>query len=344
MDDVITTDPGNPADGTAAGPRPRTYLDYTADFYREAAADAQGDLCCTTTPIWKLPGLTVPQEMIDKNYGCGTTVHFQDLDEGMRVLYVGVGAGLEALQFAYFTRSPGSVVAIDRVPEMIELARRNFEEAARLNPWFDTSFVELRPGDALDLPVDDGEIDVAAQNCLFNIFVEDDLRTALAEMRRALVRGGKLVLSDPVAPERLPTHLRSDERLRAMCLSGAQTYDRYLELLVEAGFGTIEVRSRQPYRVLDPRRYGTERPIVLESVEIAAINEPIPTDGPCIFTGCAAIYVGEDNLLDDGAGHLMQRDMPLQVCDKTAATLRALDRADLVVTGPTYHYRGGGCC
>ena len=40
----------------------------------------------------------------------------------------------------------------------------------------------------------------------------------------------------------------------------------------------------------------------------------------------------------------MARDMPLAVCDKTAANLEALDRDDLLVTPSTWFYDGGGCC
>lgn len=321
-----------------------SYLDVAAEFYRDAAIDPQEGLCCTTTPVWKLPDLVVPEAMIEMNYGCGTTVHLQDLDTGMKVVYVGVGAGLEALQFAYFTRTEASVIAVDLVPEMIAVAQENFQEAARLNPWFDPSFVELRVGDAMALPVDDESADLAAQNCLFNIFIDDHLDKALREMKRVLRSSGKLVLSDPVAPEPLPAHLQSDDRLRAMCLSGAQTYDRYLEMLVEAGFGTIEVRARQPYRVLDKARYELDRDIVLESVEVAAISDPVPPDGACVFTGRTAIYVGDEETFDDGAGHLLLRDMPLQVCDKTADRLASLGHPQIVVTESTYHYRGGGCC
>jgi ubiquinone/menaquinone biosynthesis C-methylase UbiE len=36
--------------------------------------------------------------------------------------------------------------------------------------------------------------------------------------------------------------------------------------------------------------------------------------------------------------------LPLAVCDKTAARLSALGRPDLLVTGPTWFYDGGGCC
>ena len=54
-------------------------------------------------------------------------------------------------------------------------------EAEKLNPWFQSDFVTLKKGDALDLPVESNSIDVAAQNCLFNIFKADDLKKALEE-------------------------------------------------------------------------------------------------------------------------------------------------------------------
>jgi SAM-dependent methyltransferase len=322
---------------------PMSYLQTTEEFYRRVAETPDKGLCCTTTPVWSLPGLAIPERMLEMNYGCGTTVHPRDLSGEPTVLYVGVGGGLELLQFAYFCRRPGAVVGVDPVAEMRDAAGANLREARQDNDWLRDEFVDLRAGNALELGLRDGSVDVAAQNCLFNIFEEDDLRRALAEMYRVLRPRGRLVLSDPIAPGALPPHLVDDERLRAMCLSGAITYERYMELLVETGFGTIEVRARRPYRVLDPARYGVERPVLLESVEVAAIKDPIPDDGPCIFTGRTAIYHGPDELFDDGAGHLLTRDMPLAVCDKTAERLRGLD-APILVTPSTWFHDGGGCC
>ncbi|MDX1389706.1 MAG: arsenosugar biosynthesis arsenite methyltransferase ArsM [Acidobacteriota bacterium] len=320
------------------------YLETAREFYRTAAERPDPGLCCTTTPVWTLPGLIVPECMHEMNYGCGTTVHPRDLGGDPTVLYVGVGGGMELLQFAYFSRRPGAVIGVEPVAEMRAAAARNLAEAARVNTWFDASFVTLCEGDALDLGLADGSVDVAAQNCLFNIFATTELRGALAEIYRVLRPRGRFVLSDPVAPRELPEHLRRDDRLRAMCLSGAITYERYVELLVATGFGTLEVRARRPYRVLDPARYGVSEPVVLHSLEVAAIKDPVPPDGACVFTGRTAVYFGEQEALDDGAGHRMQRDMPLSVCDKTAAKLEALDRADLLVTPSTWFYDGGGCC
>lgn len=320
------------------------YLETTQEFYRRAAETPDAGLCCTTTPVWRLPELDVPERMLEMNYGCGTTVHPRDLVDRPTVLYVGIGGGMELLQFAYFSRRTGGVIGVEPVAEMREAATRNLADAEGANPWFSRAFVDIREGDAFALGVPDGSVDVAAQNCLFNIFQEADLVRALAETYRVLRPHGRFVLSDPVAPCELPAHLVGDERLRAMCLSGAITFERYVGLLVDAGFGTIEVRARRPYRMLDRARYGTERDILLHSVEVAAIKDPVPDDGPCVFTGKTAIYHGSEPALDDAKGHVMLRDQPLSVCDKTAAALDALGRDDLTVTGSTWFYDGGGCC
>ncbi len=321
-----------------------SYLETAHRVYRDAAARVQKSLCCTPGPRFELPELTIPQTMEDMNYGCGTTVHLQDLSPGLDVLYIGVGSGMEALQFAYFTRRPRSVLAVDRVPEMLEVARRNFAEAERVNPWFRSEFVELLEGDALSLPVADARVDLVAQNCLFNIFTPEHLDRALAEAARALKAGGRLALSDPICEEPIPKRLRDDERLRAECLSGALPLDEYVAHVARAGFGTIEIRARRPYRVLDRRRYGLEKDLLLESVEAVAIRSPMPSDGPCVFAGETVVFVGNDDYFDDGRGHHVQRDVPLPVCRKTAAAMRALGREDLIVTGPTWHCAGGGCC
>lgn len=321
-----------------------SYLKETEAFYRDAALTPQPGLCCSTSPAWRLPGLAIPARMLEMNYGCGTTVHPRDLAGEPTVLYVGVGGGMELLQFAWFSRRKGGVIGVDPVPAMLEAARANLREAEGANPWFRNDFVELRSGTALQLDVPDASVDVAAQNCLFNIFKAADLARALAEMHRVLKPGGRLVMSDPVAPHALPPHLADDERLRAMCLSGAPTLPGYLDAITGAGFGTVEVRARRPYRVLDPARYGVERPILLESLEVAAFKDPLPADGPCVFTGRAALYHGAEESWDDGRGHLLVRDQPLPVCDKTAAALERLGRPDILLTPSTWFYDGGGCC
>ncbi|MGE4015363.1 MAG: arsenosugar biosynthesis arsenite methyltransferase ArsM [Cyclobacteriaceae bacterium] len=320
------------------------YLETARELYRDAAINPQKGLCCTTSPIWQLPNLVIPKRMLEMNYGCGSTVHPRDLINSPTILYVGVGGGMELLQFAYFSRRKGAVIGIDAVEEMLIASTGNLAEAEKLNNWFSKEFVDLRVGNALSLPVADQSVDVAAQNCLFNIFTTDDLRTALAEMYRVLKPHGRLVLSDPVCEAPMPDAMREDQKLRALCLSGALPLHEYIKLITDAGFGTVEVRARRPFRVLDPNHYSTDKLLHIESVEVCAIKDPMPADGPCVFTGRTAIYFGLEEYFDDKKGHIMMQNQPLAVCDKTASALSALGRNDIFVSPSTFFYDGGGCC
>ena len=321
-----------------------SYLDTTHDVYKEAALSPDIGLCCTTNPIWELPGLKIPKIMQEMNYGCGSTVHARDLTNNPKILYVGVGGGMELLQFAYFSRQKDGVIGVDVVDEMLEASKKNFTEAEALNSWFNKDFVSLKKGDALNLPVKDNSIDVAAQNCLFNIFKVEELKKAISEMHRVLKPHGKLVMSDPTCEQPMNDRLREDERLRALCLSGSIPIAEYVKMLTDAGFGTIEIRARKPYRILDPLHYNTEELIYIESIEVAAIKDPMPTDGPCVFTGKAAIYYGKEAFFDDKAGHVLVKNQPLAICYKTAASLTNLNRNDIHISDSTFHYDGGGCC
>lgn len=321
-----------------------SYLDTTHDVYKKAAETPDVGLCCTTTPIWQLPGLVIPEKMIAMNYGCGSTVHPRDLVNEPNILYVGAGGGMELLQFSYFSRKNGGVVGIDIVEEMLTASRENFKEAEKLNDWFSSDFVTLKKGTALDLPVEDNSIDVAAQNCLFNIFKMDDLKKALAEMYRVLKPHGRLVLSDPVCEQAMPEHLKEDATLRALCISGALPLWDYIKLLTDVGFGTIEIRAKRPYRYLTPNHYDIDQPIMIESVEVCAIKDPVLADGPCVFTGKTAIYFGDQSFFDDKNGHVLDLNRPLSICDKTAKALTTLKRDDIYITESTWFYDGGGCC
>jgi len=83
------------------------------------------------------------------NYACGSTVNPRDLINNPKVLYVGVGGGMELLQFSYFNRRPGGVIGVDLVPEMLMACQENLEKAESQNAWFNSEFINLRYGSAL---------------------------------------------------------------------------------------------------------------------------------------------------------------------------------------------------
>lgn len=317
------------------------YLDRVREVYADAAERPDAALCCVDGVLRTLPGLAVPDRMSEMNYGCGSTVEPDDLHGEGTVLYIGVGGGLEALQLAYFRRRTGGVIAIDPVPEMRDRAARNLEEASRLNPWFRPDFVRLLDGSATALPVADGSVAVAAQNCLFNVLSRVDLNAALAEIRRVLEPGGRFVTSDPVTTAPLPDALRSDTTLRARCVAGCVSYEAYVGALVEAGFKEVMIRARRPYRWLLPAEYPElEEPIMLESID--AVARPGPGGPPRIFTGRTATYTGSRESIRADSGFVFRRGIPASVSDHVAEHLSKLD--DFVLTPPTWSVRSAGCC
>ncbi|MBK7939422.1 MAG: class I SAM-dependent methyltransferase [Lewinellaceae bacterium] len=147
------------------------------------------------------------------NYGCGSTANPRDLVNSPSVLYVGVGGGMGPLQFAYFSWRPGAVIGVDVVDEMMSLSRQPAPGGAgkRLVPRRICGNSERN---ALDLPVMDNSVDIAAQNCLFNIFETEDLRRALKEMCRVLKPRAGLCSIPRLAPcyARKPARRRTPAR------------------------------------------------------------------------------------------------------------------------------------
>ncbi len=325
------------------GDAPAGYLDRVREVYAEAAATPDEALCCVEGALRRLPGLVVPQRMQEMNYGCGSTVEPDDLAGDAPVLYVGVGGGLEALQLAWFRRRSGGVIAVDPVAEMRAEAAKNLEEAARLNPWFLPEFVTLVDGSAASLPVADASVGVAAQNCLFNVLTRDDLRAALREIRRVLLPGGRFVTSDPITTAPLPDALRRNATLRARCVSGCITFDEYVGALAGAGFGEILIRARRPYRLLLPVEYPElTEPILLESIDAAALRTPEPVAPARVYSGRTATYRGPGPISEGIERFVFRRGVPASVSDAIAARLESRD--DFLVTPPTYGVRSAGCC
>src|SRR5262245_61468943 len=109
-----------------------------------------------------------------------------DLRPGERVLDVGCGPGLLAVDMAEAVGAGGRVRGIDPSPAMLEIARRRAASAQ--------GRVEVVPGEATALPFPDASFDVLVATQVYE-YVEA-MPTALAEARRVLVAGGRLLVLD----------------------------------------------------------------------------------------------------------------------------------------------------
>lgn len=109
-----------------------------------------------------------------------------DLQPGERVVDVACGTGVIARAAAERVGPTGAVDAVDVAPDMIDVARGLPTSGAP---------VEWHVADAAALPLADGGHDVAL--CQMSLMFMPDRVAAVAEMRRVLADGGRVLVNAP---------------------------------------------------------------------------------------------------------------------------------------------------
>jgi len=122
---------------------------------------------------------------------------------------------------------------------MVPKARVNAEKARVSN-------VDFRLGEIEHLPVGDNTVDVILSNCVINL--SPDKRSVFCDAFRVLKVGGRLAISDVVATSELPQTLRDSMAAFSGCVAGAATVATIEQLLVDAGFESIQVHIQEESR------------------------------------------------------------------------------------------------
>ncbi len=307
--------------------------------YGAGAKQTEAALCCPVAydPIYLE---AIPAEVLERDYGCGDPTPY--VRPGDTVLDLGSGGGKVCFIAAQMVGPGGRVIGVDCNREMLALARRHrpavaehlgydnvefrcgliqdlsldldrlAEELARRPvrdqwDWLEARSVEdrLRRDDPL---VADGSVDCVLSNCVLNLVRPTDRGELFAEMFRVLRRGGRVAVSDIVADEDVPEHLRSDPEQWSGCISGAYREDAFLRAFEAAGFHGIELvkREREPWRTVE----GIE----FRSVTVVAHKGK---QGPCLERNQAVVYRGPFRKVEDDDGHAFPRGERIAVCDKT---------------------------
>jgi ubiquinone/menaquinone biosynthesis C-methylase UbiE len=113
-------------------------------------------------------------------------IELSEVRDGESVLEVAVGTGVVFAELVKANRS-GKNEGIDLTEAMLEQARRRL---ARLG----IRAYRLQRGDASALPFADGSFDLVVNNYMFDLLPEADFAPVLAEMRRVLRPGGRVVI------------------------------------------------------------------------------------------------------------------------------------------------------
>src|SRR6185503_16364300 len=137
----------------------------------------------------------LPADVTARFAGVGNPHAIAPLLAGATVVDVGCGGGMDLLLAASHVGPGGRAIGVDMTAQMREQAQAGAKALA-------LTHVEVRDGDATQLPVDDGSVDVVISNGVLNLVPLKD--RAIAEMARVLKPGGRVQIADIVIGEELP--------------------------------------------------------------------------------------------------------------------------------------------
>jgi arsenite methyltransferase len=306
--------------------------------YAAGAKERADKLCC---PVECDPEYlkVIPQEVIERDYGCGDPSRY--LHKGETVLDLGSGAGKICFIAAQIVGPKGKVIGVDMTDEMVQVARRNAPIVAEHIGYANVEFRKGRIQDlALDLELLDRQlkahpimdaasflaadnlaeelrvkhpliasdsIDVVVSNCVLNLVEPKSKRQLFDEIFRVLKKAGRAVICDIVSDEEVPEEMQNDPELWSGCISGALTEEGFLSAFETAGFYGIRILKRdvEPWRAVQ----GIE----FRSVTVEAFKGK---QGQCFERTQAVIYRGPFKEVLDDDNHRMERGKRYAVCDK----------------------------
>jgi len=307
--------------------------------YAAGAKERADKLCCPVN--YESEYLKViPQEVVERDYGCGDPTRCLRKDD--IVVDLGSGTGKICFIAAQIVGPKGTVIGVDMTDEMLEVARRNAPIVAERVGYANVEFRKGRIQDlALDLelldrqlkrnPITDAasflaadglaeelrikhpliptdSVDVVVSNCVLNLVEPKSKRLLFEEIFRVLKKGGRAVISDIVSDEEVPEEMQNDPELWSGCISGALTEEGFLAAFENAAFYGIQILTRD----VDPWR--TVEGIEFRSVTIEAFKGK---QGACFERNQAVIYRGPFKEVLDDDDHRMERGKRYAVCDKT---------------------------
>lgn len=307
--------------------------------YSEGAEQRQEELCCPVDYDTSLLSI-LPDEIIEKDYGCGDPSRY--VQTGDTVLDLGSGSGKICYMAAQLVGEKGSVIGVDMNDDMLALARKYQPEMANKLGQDRVRFVKGQIQDlALDVdalekrlaenPVNnhndlkhleswkqkqkkeqpliaDNSVDLVISNCVLNL-VDDEQKQALVnEIFRVVRPGGRIAISDIISDELIPGHMKDDAELWSGCISGAFQEQEMLSMFADCGFQAISYDkwTNEPWRVIEN--------IEFRSVTLTAVK---PQEKQYIDKGHAVIYRGPYACINDDDGNEFPRGERMAVTERT---------------------------
>ncbi len=311
--------------------------------YSEGAESQQADLCCPVDYDRELLKL-LPDEIIEKDYGCGDPSRY--VKEGDIVLDLGSGSGKICYIAAQLVGEQGKVIGVDMNDDMLALARKyqtdmaskiggnrvefvkgqiqdlglnldTLDQHLAANPISNSQdMISLRSWQTQqrkDNPlIKDNSVDLVVSNCVLNLVNDQDKAQLIKEIFRVTKPGGRIAISDIISDEFVPEDMKNDQHLWSGCISGALQEHEFLEAFVNAGFTAVayDKWEAEPWQVVED--------IEFRSVTITAIK---PSEEKPLDKGQAVIYRGPYAEVYDDEGYVYFKGLRMAVSDKMYAIL-----------------------
>ena len=320
--------------------------------YAAASREAEAALCC---PIDYDPQYlrVLPQEILERDYGCGDPSKY--CKEGDVVVDLGSGGGKICYIASQIVGATGHVHGVDMTDDMLDLARRHQDSVGERIGWKNTTFhkgyiqdlrtdLDAVEGYLAENPIrsvadvqafevwkerfhaapmiPDASVDVVVSNCVLNLVGEDNRAQMIAEIFRVLKKGGKAAISDIVSDEVVPRNMKDDPELWSGCISGAWEESEFLRVFEEAGFHAVTIAERQE------EAWRTVEGIEFRSMTVVAYKGK---QGACWDHNQAVVYRGPFKAVLDDDGHTYPRGERMAVCEKTFHLLENGPYADSFV-------------
>lgn len=176
--------------------------DAVRDSVRERYRGVIGQVTEVARELYSPDELALaPADAVAAALGVGDPIRRAGLVPGETVIDLGCGSGIDTLIAARQVAPGGRAIGLDTLPDMLERAAANAKSAAIANAGWVRGELEA-------IPLDDGTIDVAISNGVFNLSPRK--ARALQETFRVLRSGGRISIADIVLDEDLPPEVMTD--------------------------------------------------------------------------------------------------------------------------------------
>ena len=238
------------------------HKDAVQERYGSAALEKESCLC---TPVGFNPVLleAIPEEVIERDYGCGDPTKYVQRND--IVLDLGSGSGKNAFICSQIVGGEGQVIGIDQNPDMLTLSRSASKKFSEKIGFINTEFLggSIENLDELDKDLNpliaDKSVDIILSNCVLNLVNPESRNNLLRNIKRVLKDNGRIAISDIVSSKKVPLRLQNDHDLWTGCISGAWYEPEFLNDFKNLGFKNLEFaeRSNEPWKVIEDIEFRT---------------------------------------------------------------------------------------